>query len=451
MTPAAHWTFSPDPAVEAAVADVAAKYPPLMPAGLQRFEGYLKALGDPHLHLPPVFHAAGTNGKGSTLAFLQAALEAGGKSVHKFTSPHLVRFEERIVLNGKNIGGGLLLGLIAECNRAAAGYEVSFFEFFTALAFLAFSRTPADAVLLETGLGGLLDATNVVERSIAVLTRISLDHTHILGGTLPEIAAQKAGIIKRGCPAVTAPQPGAGVMEVFEKQAAAMDTALFRDWRVSDPAGCGLPLSPCGKGGFVYESAAFTFHLPLPALAGAHQVVNAGTAIAALSCSPFSGLLKQDVLAAAMRTVSWAGRMQRITRGPVADLLPPGWEIWLDGAHNDSGAEVLAAQAKEWGAASGGPLFLVTAMKFNKGPDDFYGPLAPFVTAARVLDADIGAPMMAAPALCDYIRKAGIADVAAAGDLESAVSALTSQGGSAGRILIAGSLYLAGYVLRTHS
>jgi dihydrofolate synthase/folylpolyglutamate synthase len=284
----ATWVYSPDPDAETAIAGVARDYPQMVPAGLQRFRDYLGALGDPHLKIPPVLHVAGTNGKGSVLAFLQAAFEAGGQSVHKFTSPHLVRFEERIVVNGKMIGGALLPELMEECRRASAGHTVSFFEFFMALAFLAFSRALADVTLLETGLGGLLDATNVVEKNIAILTRVSFDHTHVLGKTLPAIAAQKAGIIKRGCPAVLAPQPGDGVTEVFERRVAEMDAPLLRAgkaWDVKEDAG-----------GFSYTSARHEFHLPLPALAGAHQILNAGAAIAALEAGGYEDLLRDDLL-----------------------------------------------------------------------------------------------------------------------------------------------------------
>ena len=181
----AEYTYSPNPAVEKAITAVRDRHEPMLPAGLGRFQQFLQNLGNPHLHLPPVFHVAGTNGKGSSLAFIQAILEAAGLTVHKFISPHLVRFEERIVIGGREISDDLLLSLIDECEAAGGAEPVSFFEFFTALAFLAFQRHKADAVLLETGLGGTYDATNVVEKSIALLTRISFDHMRLLGATLP--------------------------------------------------------------------------------------------------------------------------------------------------------------------------------------------------------------------------------------------------------------------------
>jgi dihydrofolate synthase/folylpolyglutamate synthase len=435
-----HWIYSPDSAVEAAVAGILHKYPHRYTGGVARTLELLQRLDNPHLRLPPVFHVAGTNGKGSTLAFLQAAFQAGGLSVHKFTSPHLIRFEERFVLNGQMISGPLLLALIAECDAAAGGMPISFFEFFTVLMFLAAARYRADALLLETGLGGTLDATNVVERSVAILTRISFDHMHILGETLEKIADNKAGIMRSGCPVIVAPQPDASVMCVFEDKAVLLSAPLFRcgqEWQVLQM-----------EGGFHYEGGTFNGTLPSPALQGAHQILNAGAAIAALEQGGFDSLLKPDILALAMQNVSWPGRMQRLTAGPMIPLLPAGWEVWLDGAHNDSGAEVVAAQARAWGHDK--PLHLITMMKGNKETDRFYEVLAPCVRTVLVLDCDIGAPMMVTDMLCEELRRSGISEPVVAKDLESAIAALASQYASPQRILIAGSLYLAGYVLRSH-
>ncbi|MDE2336336.1 MAG: bifunctional folylpolyglutamate synthase/dihydrofolate synthase, partial [Alphaproteobacteria bacterium] len=308
------WTFSPHPALEQAIRDVFARHPPLYPVGLARLRGFFKKLGNPHLRLPFTFHVAGTNGKGSTLAFLQAVLETAGLRVHKYTSPHLVSFDERIVVGGQNIAPESLLELIVEGERAATGEEISFFEFFTALAFLAFSRNPADAVLLETGLGGLYDATNVVESNlVALLTGISYDHMQILGDTLPEIAAQKAGIIKPRMPCVIAPQEE-NVIGVFIRQAAALKSPTFvygKDWTVTPR-----------PDGFTYESARHTFRLPPPRLQGRHQLFNAGLALAALENSPHAALLEQNILEEAMNRVTWPGRLQKITTGKLAALLP---------------------------------------------------------------------------------------------------------------------------------
>ena len=425
----ARWMYSPDADIEAAMRALEKKYPPLYSSGIERTVAMLEKLGNPHLKLPPVFHVAGTNGKGSTLAFLQAIFEAGNLSVHKYTSPHLVRFEERILLNGRMIEHDVFLNLIDECAAAVEGMQVSFFEFFTALPFLAFSRRPADVLLLETGLGGTFDATNVLPKTTGLITRISFDHMAVLGNTLPEIAANKAGIMRRGCPCIIAPQPDAGVMKVFEDHARELGTPLFRagrEWRVRPE-----------ENGFYYEGPVFRGRLPGPALAGAHQIDNAATAIAALEQSAFSFLLTPEILSAAMKNVVWPGRMQRLTAGPAMDLLPPGWEIWIDGAHNDSGAEILARQAQGW---TGKPLHLFISMKEDKDPEAFCRPLAPYLASATVLRDDVGAPMMKAEALCDHLKKAGIENTDIAETLESAVAALVFQYKMPRRILVAGSL-----------
>lgn len=435
--PLAHdWTFSPVPAVEQAVNEIRLKSPPMLPNGLDRPRQMLAKLGNPQLKMPPVFHVAGTNGKGSTLAFLQAMFEAGSLTVHKFISPHLVRFEERIVVAGRQIEPDHLLELIGEVKRAAGDDEISFFEFFTALAFLIYARTPADAVLLETGLGGNYDATNVIEKSIALLTRISFDHTRLLGDTLPAIAGEKAGIIKRGCTAVIAPQ-APEVNEVFLKKAAEMGAATFvagRDWNTA-----------AGEKTFTYEGKN-RFTLPLPKLLGGHQLLNAGTAIAGLEQSTFTQLLKQETLVRAMETVTWPGRFQRLERGYLADLLPKGWELWADGAHNDSGAEVLAAQAKAWGDEK--PLHIITGFKKKKDTDGFYERLVGIPKSIQAVDARIDAPLVPPQELCDSLKAMGFADARPADNLESAIRSLALQFTTPQRIIITGSLYLVGHALK---
>jgi dihydrofolate synthase/folylpolyglutamate synthase len=432
---ASDWTFSPDPAAEEAIRGVFERHPPLYPDGLERLRRFLEKLGNPHKKLPFIFHAAGTNGKGSTLAFVQAVFEAAGLRVHKYTSPHLIRFEERIVVSGEPIAPALLLELIGECEHAAEGEKVSFFEFFTALAFLAFSRCPAEAVLLETGLGGLYDATNVVEGElVSLLTEISHDHMNILGATLPEIAAHKAGIIKPQAPCAVAAQESA-VADVFLRRAAELEAPVRlcgRDWDVKPQ-----------ENGFTYKS----FTLPLPQLQGRHQIDNAGLALAALEASPFAPLMRQSVLEEAMRRVSWPGRLQKITSGPLAALLPPGGELWLDGAHNDSAAAALAEQAKRWN--DGLPLHLITAMKKTKDVSGFYSPLLPHAASVQAVSTGwIEAPMLSAEALCADILSMGYGHVKTAATIESALRALAAEGPAPQRVLVTGSLYLVGHALR---
>lgn len=436
------WVYSPDPVVESAIARVASICPVTYIGGLERLQDFLPKIGNPHHKLPPVFHVAGTNGKGSTLAFLQAILEASGKRAHKYISPHLVRFEERIILNGRMIDRQILLDLIDECLAAAKGQEISFFEFFTALAFLAFSRTPSDVLLLETGMGGRLDATNVVEKDIvSIITRISFDHTHILGNTLELIAGEKAGIIKKDCPVIVAEQSSPAVWDVFQQKAVQQKAPLFRcgkEWHVRT-----------APSGFVYVSQNHKWNCLTPSLLGEHQFMNAGCAMAALEQSVFKNIVTPDVLNTAMQKVSWPGRMQRLTRGPLIDLLQAEWELWLDGAHNDSGAEVLAQYL---GSMSPNKLTrLITMIKDGKDAPTFFKTLQPWVKSVTAVDVDVHVKMLPAIELCDHVKSAGIQDVTIQPNLAAAVSALISQSKQPQRIVIAGSLYLAGYVLRQNS
>lgn len=435
------WTYSPVPALEQAINAIRLRHVPLAPTGLEPTRRMLEKLGNPHLKMPPVFHVAGTNGKGSSLAFLQAIFEAAGLKVHKFISPHLVRFEERIMIAGKLIEPDHLLDLISECEAASRDEPVSFFEFFTCLGFLAWSRTPADALLLETGMGGTHDATNVVEKSVALLTRISFDHTRLLGKTLPEIAANKAGIIKQNCPAVIAPQSGEGVLNIFMAKAKDENAAVSlagRDWSFTDHGET-----------FRYEGKFFKGELPRPQLVGAHQVINASTAIAAIESSPFAHLATQEVLSRAMQNVEWQGRFQQLKKGTLADFLPEGWELWVDGAHNDSGAEVLVEQAKAWGHEK--PLHIITGFKRKKEPDTFYLKFSGLPRSITAVDGQIDAPMVSAAELCDYLAKSGFKDARTAPNLESAIQSLAFQFATPQRIIITGSLYLVGHALKINN
>lgn len=436
-----NWTYSPDMRVETRLHRLFDAYPPRLRGDLSRVQAMLARLGNPHRTLPPIFHAAGTNGKGSTLAFVQAILEAGGLSVHKFTSPHLVRFEERLVFNGQDVSPDRLLALIDAVDAACHGEEISFFEFFTILFFVEAAQRPADAVLLEVGLGGLFDSTNVIDScAAAIITRLSYDHTHLLGLTLPEIAAQKAGIIKRGCPVVISPQPDAGAAAALQAAAEGLQAPVAA-WSVTPSAA-----------GFEYKSAQRRLWLPLPALPGAHQVVNAGTAIAAVEQTDFAHRLNEESVARAMRHVRWPGRWQRLTEGALAALLPPGWELWLDGAHNDSGAEALAAELAH--RRDDKPLHILTAFKGKKNPDDFYGPLQGHAATVQVIAGALfsdmpSVPMVAPAALTAHLEKLGF-KAALAPNLESAIQSLVFQFQAPQRILVTGSLYLVGHALKVN-
>ncbi|HUK58367.1 MAG TPA: folylpolyglutamate synthase/dihydrofolate synthase family protein [Stellaceae bacterium] len=402
----------------------------LIDLSLDRVLRLLHALGDPHEALPPVVHVAGTNGKGSTLAFLRAFLEAAGYRVHVYTSPHLVRFHERIRVAGRLINEDALLALLEECERANAGAPITFFEITTAVAFLAFARTKADIALLETGLGGRFDATNVIARpAVTAITPISLDHQHFLGDTIAKIAFEKAGILKPRAPAVLAAQVPAAE-EVLEARAQELDAPLTRSGREW--------IAAATKDGLAYRGRR-KIELPPPGLLGPHQYENAGTALACLE--ELRGFVVPDAaLARGSREVEWPARLQRLARGPLAAIMPADAELWLDGAHNPAGGAALARVAEAWRPR---PLSLVFGMLNTHDPAGFLEPLAPFVT--RLAAVAIPGEFNARPAaeLADAAQRLGIS-ASAASDLADAVARVAVPDG---RTLICGSLYLAGRVL----
>ncbi|KAA1057825.1 bifunctional folylpolyglutamate synthase/dihydrofolate synthase [Azospirillum argentinense] len=410
-------------------------HPKVIDLSLDRVHRLLAALGHPERRLPPVVHVAGTNGKGSTLAFLRAMLEAAELRVHVYTSPHLVRFHERIRLAGTLIDDDRLAALLEECEAANGGGPITFFEVTTVAALLAFAREPADVVLLETGLGGRLDATNVVDRpAVTAITRISYDHRQFLGDTLEAIAGEKAGIFKPGVPAVIFPQPA--------EEAAR--TLAIRAETVGAPVP-GWSVTPT-EGGFRFESDRRRIELPLPGLAGAHQILNAGVALACLDHLPVK--VDDAAVRRGLAAVEWPARLQRLTRGPLAEALPAGWDLWLDGGHNDSAGEVLAIQAARWAEEEPKrPLLLVYGMLASKEPREFLGPLAPFVTVARTVAIPGEEASLPAEDTAAATRACGIADSAAAADVGSALEDLTGRVDGPARVLICGSLYLAGTVL----
>jgi dihydrofolate synthase/folylpolyglutamate synthase len=402
---------------------------------LHRIERLLMALGNPHEKLPPVIHVAGTNGKGSTVATLRACLEAAGYRVHAYTSPHLVRFNERIRIAGKPIEDSLLASILGDCERANGGAEITFFEITNAAAFLAFSLVPADFVLLEVGLGGRLDSTNIVRQpAVTAITPVSLDHQAFLGPTVAAIAGEKAGILKPGAPAVIGPQTDEGEA-VIEARAAAIGAPLYRwqhEWRCDRSAA-----------GMRYQGPRWALDLPLPSLLGAHQIANAGTAIACLECLP-GAVVAPAAIGAGLRRIEWPARLQRLTRGPLVEMLP-GWELWLDGGHNPAAGEVLAASIGSWRDR---PLHLVVGMLNTKDAAGFLQPLAPLAASLQAVTIPGEANPLPAPAIVEAARSVGLA-ARAAESVEIALRGI-ADGGDRGRILICGSLHFAGVILREH-
>ena len=406
--------------------------------GLERISGLLDRLGNPEQSLPPVFHVAGTNGKGSTCAFLRAAIEASGLTAHVYTSPHLVRFNERIRLQGKLIEDEQLAELLAEVLDAAGDIGPSFFEATTAAAFLAFAREPADACIVEVGLGGRLDATNVIPNPVACgIAQLGLDHQLFLGSKLETIAGEKAGIAKAGVPLLTQHYPERIANRIGEAATAAGATWLPRGatW---DVAGYSQQLH--------YRDEWGRLDLPLPRLHGAHQAANAGLAIAMLRHQD-AVPVRESGLRAAMGWAEWPARLQRLAAGPLHDRLPKGSELWLDGGHNPAAARAIADFFRAHVSAES-PFHIVFGLLENK---DAAGVLKPFRNRAITLHT-IPVPGHAhhSPAdLASTARAAGFNAVPAQ-DVEDALGWIARHADRAHPpvVLILGSLYLAGDVLR---
>ncbi|MEO1042203.1 MAG: folylpolyglutamate synthase/dihydrofolate synthase family protein [Pseudomonadota bacterium] len=411
--------------------------------GLERIEDALHRLGDPHLALPPVIHVAGTNGKGSTIAFMRTILAAAGLRVHTYTSPHLLRFNERIVVAGEQIGDEQLAQVLGRCEAAAGDLPLTYFEAATAAAFLAFAETPGDAVLLETGLGGRLDATNVVPAPRAsVITPIGMDHMDWLGDTITDIAFEKAGIIKENSVMVTGAQRPE-VLDVLRNRALALGAdqhILGEDWQLAREGS-----------GFTYEDETGLSDLKLPRLQGIHQIDNAGLAVAALKAAGLAP--DDDFISMGIDAAEWPARLERMKPGALTSIVTqhagdPG-ELWLDGGHNPHAAAVLARTMADLEERSSRPLILVVGIGKNKDPIGFFKPFADLASA--VLTVPFGQPIAYDPEdLAKEAQEAGIparAMTSLEAALEHAVSAFGRSGEGTPRVLVCGSLYLAAEAL----
>ena len=428
------------PPLDAMLARLLALHPKRIDLSLGRIERLLAALDHPERRLPPVIHVAGTNGKGSTIAFMRAVLEAAGKRVHVYTSPNLVRLNERFRIGhaggGKLVGDDELEAVLAECEAKNGAAPITVFEMETAAGFVLFSRHPADVLLLEVGLGGRLDATNVVEHPLAsVITRLSLDHREFLGDTLVEIAAEKSGILKPNVPAVVVSQ-AREALAVIERQAARLRAPLRiagEDWTATEE-----------RGRLVYQDGDGLLDLPAPKLYGRHQFENAGAAIAALRVSGLK--LPAAAFEAGMTRVDWPARMQRLAHGRLANLLPPESELWLDGGHNADGGQAVAAALADLEERVSRPLVLIVGMLSTKDSEGFLRNFSGL--AHRVITVPIHQDKaVPAEALAEVARNVDIPAIAR----DDLVSALAIAGklelAPAPRVLITGSLYLAGEVL----
>jgi dihydrofolate synthase/folylpolyglutamate synthase len=431
--------------LDSIVARLTSLHPKLIDLSLDRMQRILGALGHPEQQLPPAIHVAGTNGKGSTIAFMRAIMEAAGLRVHVYTSPHLVRFNERFRLGGAGEGrlasDEELSSALNECERVNGGAAITVFEVTTAAGLLLFARNPADVLLLEVGMGGRLDATNVVDRPLAsVITPVSLDHAEHLGDTLGKIAAEKAGILKAGVPAIVAAQPREALLSI-ERQAARVKAPIRiagEDWIATEE-----------RGRLVYQDDAGLLDLPAPKLYGRHQFENAGVAIAALRAV---GELKlpPETFETGIAKADWPGRMQRLSHGRLAALTPPGSELWLDGGHNPDGGRAIANALADLEERVSRPLVLVVGMLATKDCESF---LKNFAGLAR---RTVGVPIpnqdksFSGDTIADVARSVGI-PAQSSENIEAALAAIGRfELEPPPRILITGSLYLAGAVLNAN-
>ena len=407
-----------------------ALHPKVIDLTLDRVWTLLEKLGHPERQLPPVIHLAGTNGKGSTQAMIRAGLEAEGKRVHAYTSPHLARFHERIRLAGELISEEYLTEVLDECYVTNGSDPITYFEITTCAALLAFARTPADYVLLETGLGGRLDATNVVEKpALTILTSISMDHEQFLGNTIAKIAGEKAGIIKRGVPCVFGPQPDEA-LEVIEATAARLGAPVIaqgQHWHVWEE-----------RGRLVYQDETGLLDLPLPVLPGRHQYENAGAALAALRHLGFG----EAAFEGAMTNAQWPARMQRLRTGPLVEAAPQV-ELWLDGGHNPAAGIALADHL---GRLPTRPTHLICGMLNTKDASGYMTPLAKVTDSLTGVSIPGEANTLSAEDTARFASEAGM-PASTANSVLDALQTITAQDPHS-RVLICGSLYLAGAILR---
>ena len=419
-------------------------HPKSIDLSLGRVERLLRALGDPHRRLPPVVHVAGTNGKGSVVAFLKGILEAAGYRTHAFISPHLRKFHERIMLSGpggaRPIGERHLADILSRAEAANRGEPITFFEITTAAAFMAFAENPADIVLLETGLGGRLDATNVIDEPLAtILTPISLDHCSFLGNTIEAIAGEKAGILKRGRPAFVARQSETA-LGVIEERAGALSAPVYaagQSWDVFEQ-----------HGRLIFQDEDCLLDLPLPRLFGRHQFENAGAAIAAArSLEGFA--VSDEAIAKGITTAVWPARLERLSRGRLHDLAPEGSEIWLDGGHNPAAGEVVARALADLEERVSSPIHLIVGMLSTKDAGGFLRHFQGLTELAATVEIPGHAAAYKADELANIANRQGIAADPAA-SLEAAFARSRKRANGPVRIMVTGSLYLAGHVLEAH-
>lgn len=403
---------------------------------LGRVYRLLESLGNPQEKLPPVIHIAGTNGKGSTLATLRSLFEASGKTVHAFTSPHLVHYHERFYIAGASISEAALIEVLRECEEANKGEEITHFELTAVAAFHAYTKTPADVLLLEVGLGGTWDATNVIDTpALCIITPVALDHQQFLGEDIPTIARDKAGILKPGCPAIIGEQCDEAldaIREVADERR--VDLKIFgQDFTVYEE-----------HGRMVYQDEDGLLDLPLPVLLGRHQISNAGTAIAAVRALP--GLVSGPAYEEGLKATRWPARFERLKDGPLVDLAGANAELWLDGGHNPHCGAALAETVAGLEERNPRPLYLITGMMKRKDAGGFLIAFEGLAKEVLALDVPDTENIHTADELADIARSVGLT-ASPTTSLEQALKSIAQKEKNP-RILICGSLYLAGHALR---
>ena len=418
-------------------------HPKLIDLSLSRLKKLLDSLGNPEENLPPIIHVAGTNGKGSTVATLAAIYKSAGYRVHIYTSPHLVRFTERIVVSGNEVSKNYLEELLIECEDANNGESITFFEITTAAAMLAFSRNPADLLLLEVGLGGRFDATNVIETpTLSVITPVSMDHQDFLGNTIDEIAFEKAGILKPSVPAIIGPQTNEA-LNVIKRRALELGSSAYifgEDWNIS-PANNQLMFKIGSKSSIV----------PRPNLLGDHQIQNAGCALASIKLLNSQFPVSPQEIDMGLVSINWPARLQKLKEGNFIENLLEDVEIWIDGGHNQDAAKAIASTLRDWRTASPEiSIHMVFGALNNRCPQNFLQYFTNVIDTIRAVDIPGETNALSTLEIETAARECGLKAYPAKG-ISPAITDIISNSSGKRRILICGSLYLAGAVLRENN
>jgi len=417
-------------------------HPKLIDLSLSRLKKLLRRLGNPEENLPPIIHVAGTNGKGSTVATLAAIYRSAGYRVHIYTSPHLVSFTERIVVSGTEISTTYLEEVLIECENANGGENITFFEITTAAALLAFSRNPADLLLLEVGLGGRFDATNVIEKPmLSLITPVSMDHQDFLGNTINEIAFEKAGILKPSVSAIIGPQTNEA-LNVIKRRALELGSSTYvfgEDWNIS-PANNQL----------MFKMGSESSIIPRPNLLGDHQIQNAGCALASVKLLNGQFPVSPQEIDIGLVNISWPARLQKLKEGNLIENLLEDVEIWIDGGHNQDAAKAIASTLKDWRAeAPEISIHIIFGALNNRRPQNFLKYFTNVVDTIRAVDIPGETNALSTSEIESAALECGLTAYPAKG-ISFAISDIVSNSSGKRRILICGSLYLAGAVLRAN-